>query len=171
MLPKLVETSNSQTKPVRIITVSSQFHSYGILPYNFDEIKNGKSGGYGLSKLANIHFSKELSNQLKQAGLSDKIHTYSLHPGFVSTGIWGTSNWGWYLKPIEFLFHLFLTTEEDGAATTLYCTLDDQCEKESGLYYDQCKVAEPLPSAKDETAMKELWEHSLKLTGAKWKLK
>ena len=55
-----------------------------------------------------------------------------------------------------------------GAQTTLYCTLDDKIECESGLYYSDCAVAPTLtPHAEDMEAAKKLWELSEQLTALK----
>ena len=52
-----------------------------------------------------------------------------------------------------------------GAQTTLYCTLDDKIECESGKYYSDCAVAPTLTShAEDMDQAKKLWELSEKVT-------
>jgi retinol dehydrogenase-12 len=54
-----------------------------------------------------------------------------------------------------------------GAQTTLYCTLNDTIECESGNYYSDCAIATPSAQAQDESSQKKLWELSEKLVGLK----
>jgi retinol dehydrogenase 12 len=63
---------------------------------------------------------------------------YSLHPGLVPTGITRCTdktvfpgvNYFWYIYT-----RLFCNTVEQGAQTTIYCSVDEKIANESGLYY------------------------------------
>jgi NAD(P)-dependent dehydrogenase (short-subunit alcohol dehydrogenase family) len=78
----------------RIVTVASTAHSFGELNFqnlNYDaEAREERSysswGAYGQSKLANILFTKGLSDELKEAGSG--IKAVSLHPGVIGTNLW-----------------------------------------------------------------------------------
>ena len=48
---------------------------------NYEKRSYDKTGAYGQGKLANVLFTKELHNKVKDHG----IKTYSLHPGWIST--------------------------------------------------------------------------------------
>ena len=66
------------------------------------------------------------------------------------------------------IFKWVSKTPYHGAQTTLYCTLDDKIECESGKYYSDCAVAPTLtPHAEDMVAAKKLWELSEQLTAIK----
>lgn len=59
----------------------------------------------------------------------------------------------------------FIKTPEQGAQTSIHCCVDENAGKETGLYYAECKVKEPLIHAKNEEDAKRLWEVSCKLVG------
>ena len=64
---------------------------------------------------------------------------------------------GWLIK-----------TPFHGAQTTLYCTLEDKIECESGNYYSDCDAAPTRqPQAEDKEAAKKLWELSEEIVGLK----
>ena len=112
----------------RVITVSSSAHLLGTLYFTNINLTNGAYGrleAYTQSKLANILFTRELARRL---GPESTVHTYSLHPGVVSTEL------GRHLYDMSLLKWLFLTPEQ-GAQTSLYCALDESLAKETGQYY------------------------------------
>ncbi len=109
---------------------------------------------YGVSKLANVLFARELSRRTKPSILS-----FSLHPGVVATDVWREVPWG-----VRHVMKLFMLTNEDGARTTLHCALSDDVKDKSGRYFDKSKekkanplVEGPLPA--------ELWERTAAWTG------
>jgi hypothetical protein len=53
-----------------------------------------------------------------------------------------------------------MLTTADGAKTSLYCATSEEVSGQSGLYYDECQVAEPNPLALDAALAKQLWEKS-----------
>ena len=82
-------------------------------------------------------------------------HVHKKIPGFLAWCCIPIGNW-------------VIKTPYHGAQTTLYCTLDDKIECESGLYYSDCAVAPTLtPHAEDMEAAKKLWELSEQLTALK----
>uniref|UniRef100_A0A0A9Z186 Retinol dehydrogenase 11 n=1 Tax=Lygus hesperus TaxID=30085 RepID=A0A0A9Z186_LYGHE len=151
--------------PARIVNVSSLAHALAN-SMEYDDINLKKSyspvSAYGRSKLANVLFTKELARKLRGTGVT----VYCLHPGVVSTELtrhldsaflWG-ARWvydtlgGWFRKTVE-----------EGAQTTLHCSLDEQAGRETGLYYDDCQVAPTTKYALDESMAHELWERSLQM--------
>jgi hypothetical protein len=59
---------------------------------------------------------------------------------------------------------MFMKTNEEGAATSIYCATAPELASESGRYYDDEKEREPAPLAKDEALAKELWRRSVEWT-------
>lgn len=116
LFQRIKETSSVESVPCRIVNVSSKAHLFNS-KYDWDAIKMGSGGGYGLSKLAQIHFTRQLAIQIEKAGLKDKIHVYALHPGVVSTNIWKAVPW--ILSPLAWVAKKFMISEEEGASTTL----------------------------------------------------
>ena len=75
---------------------------------------------------------------------------------------------GWVLCCIKPIFNFVLKTPFYGAQTTLYCTLEDKIECESGRYYSDCASASTRTRhAEDMDAAKKLWELSEKIVGLK----
>lgn len=167
----LLDMLESSGPGSRIVTVSSLAHrrgfNFNISDLMMDERPYDKWEQYGNSKLANILFTKELSNQLKGSGVT----TYSLHPGVIATELGRSLN-----SPIEMLFGLIqytplrfiMKTIPEGAQTTICCAVSDAVADESGEYYADCARSPLLiPQANDAQLAKELWDVSMVLTGLK----
>ncbi|CAH0406108.1 unnamed protein product [Chilo suppressalis] len=158
------------SKPARIVTVSSRAHiRYGI---NLDDINYktrpySAAEAYSQSKLANILFSKELASKLKEHNI-DGVNTYTLHPGVVKTELGRHLNeslfWG-ARKIIGFILAPFMKSSELGAQTTIYCSVDEKCAEETGLYYSDCAAVKPSNSALSDEKAKKLWNISAELVG------
>jgi len=167
VMPLIRKSSASGHHP-RIVIVSSMGHLMARQGINFEDVNYDTDfntmKAYGISKLANVLHAKELANRLNNTGIS----VYVLHPGAVNTELSRHIHkkipsfiaccmipfFGWIIKSP---FH--------GAQTTLYCTLDDKIECESGKYYSDCAVAPTLTShAEDMDQAKKLWELSEKVT-------
>ncbi|KAF2896590.1 hypothetical protein ILUMI_09592 [Ignelater luminosus] len=165
LLPKIIKST-----PARIVNVSSLAHIGGYI--NFDDLNFEKRSysailAYTQSKLANILFTKELASRLKDANI-EAVTVYSLHPGVIATDLgrhldefcfWG-AQWC-FLK----VMGMFIKTPEQGAQTTIYCAVDENAAKETGLYYAECEVTEPSAKAKNMRDAEKLWSISLKLVG------
>lgn len=93
---------------------------------------------------------------------------YSLHPGVVATELGRHLKdtvfvgfvWAW-----QYLFKPFAKTPLEGAQTTIYCAVDDQCANETGLYYSDCKPKAVGRNASNSEDAQRLWNESLKLVG------
>lgn len=58
-----------------------------------------------------------------------------------------------------------MKTPEQGAQTTIYCAVDENAAKESGLYYSDCAVKVPSKNAQNAEDAKKLWDVSWKIVG------
>ena len=155
LLTKLLLERIQQSAPARIVTVASRAHTrVAALDWEAVRKKTATPAAlkeYGVSKLANVLFSAELSRRLEGTG----VNTYALHPGVVATDVWRSVPW-----PFDRLIKLFMISIEEGALTTLHCALSEEAGRETGLYYDKQK---PRPASKlgqDSALAKELWERS-----------
>jgi len=158
LLDKIVESS-----PSRIVNIASGAHSI-VNRMNFDDLNSENSFKtmrvYGQSKLANILFTKKLSNLIKNTGVTVNC----LHPGFVSTSI-GKQN-----KSIigNLLFNLarpFARTSKKGAETSIYLCSSPEVSDISGEYFFDCKIKETSEGAKNLSDADKLWKISSDLTG------
>ncbi|KAH1030019.1 hypothetical protein HUJ05_003159 [Dendroctonus ponderosae] len=97
----------------------------------------------------------------------DNVTTYSLHPGVIRTelGRHMRSTYGSVASFIWSLFSWAVKTPEQGAQTTIYCSVDEKCANESGLYYAECAVKTPSQAASNKEDAKRLWIESLRLVG------
>ena len=65
------------------------------------------------------------------------VNVYALHPGVIDTelGRHVEKSHPWLAIWFLPLVKLFIKTPVQGAQTTLYCSLDEKCANETGLYY------------------------------------
>ena len=157
LLDKLKQTENS-----RVINVASGAHQF-VKDMNFDDLQSEKTFKplqvYGQSKLANILFTKSLSEKLLNSGVTVNC----LHPGFVSTGI-GSNNKGiWNL--LMFLAKPFAKKSNKGAETSIYLCASPAVKNISGEYFVDCSVEKVSEAANDPKQAEKLWDISVELAG------
>jgi NAD(P)-dependent dehydrogenase (short-subunit alcohol dehydrogenase family) len=148
-------------KPARIVNVSSKAHR-GAEGIDWEALRKATASTtgvpeYGVSKLCNVLFTKELARG--RAG--DGVHSYALHPGVIASDVWRQVPW-----PIRPLMKLFMKTTEEGAQTSIHCATSPEVASDDGRYYDDCKEAPVNPLADDAELAKQLWEKSEEWTRA-----
>ena len=157
LLDKLKEGATS-----RIINVSSGAHAF-VKGFNFDDVNSLKEYKpfkvYGYSKLANILFTKKLSQFLE----NENIIVNCLHPGVVGTGF-GQNN-GVFSKILFNLSKPFMRSSEKGAETSIYLCSSPDVSDVSGQYFYNCKIAKTTSWANKQEDADRLWDLSKELTG------
>jgi NAD(P)-dependent dehydrogenase (short-subunit alcohol dehydrogenase family) len=155
LLTELLLDRLRRSAPARIVTVASRAHRrVRNLDWNALRAATKTRSAlheYGVSKLANVLFSAELGRRLAGSGVT----TYSLHPGVVASEVWRAVPW-----PVQPVIKLFMLSTEEGARTTLHCATAAELAAQTGLYYDQCRVARPAGLALDAALASELWQRS-----------
>jgi NAD(P)-dependent dehydrogenase (short-subunit alcohol dehydrogenase family) len=150
LLPRMREST-----PARIVNVSSKAH-YRAKDIPFAALREPTRSPtgmpeYGVSKLCNVLFTKELARGRAGKGIT----SYALHPGVIASEIW---------REVPRIFRplvtMFMKTVEQGAESTLYCATSPVCAEEDGLYYDECRAVRPSRAAEDAALAKELWQKS-----------
>tara|TARA_E500000331_G_scaffold2840_1_gene2960 strand:+ start:67 stop:918 length:852 start_codon:yes stop_codon:yes gene_type:complete len=148
--------------PSRIINVSSGAHAF-VRGFNFDDVNSLKEYKpfkvYGYSKLANILFTKKLSQVLE----NENIIVNCLHPGVVGTGF-GQNN-GIFSKILFNLTKPFMRSSEKGAETSIYLCSSPDVSDVSGQYFYNCKIAKTTSWANNQEDAERLWDLSKELTG------
>lgn len=139
----------------RIVNVASAAHHF-VRNMGFDDL-HAEQGyktfrEYGRSKLANILFTRSLSQRL--AGYPVTVN--SLHPGAVSTSL-GTQNGGVMSKILPLILKPFFRSPEKGAETSIYLCSSDEVAGVTGEYFVDCKPVRPKPWARDDEAAARLW--------------
>ena len=174
----------SVTPQSRVINVSSRAHTRNekmkspLVPdfgdYFFDNMKNeeySRARVYNTSKLANVLFTKGLDRHIKKNGLDMK--TASLHPGVIRSEFWRDmglfATYGYYLfLPVIFTV---LKSENEGAQTTLHCSLMPFKQLESGGYYSDCGLISASTEGENEHNIDRSWKMTIerlkRITGEK----
>ncbi|MEH6583401.1 MAG: SDR family NAD(P)-dependent oxidoreductase [Halioglobus sp.] len=160
LLPLLKQTGHDVGE-ARVVNVVSQLHSRGSNELLFDSNRHYESWqAYGLSKLALIHFTRELDRRL---GSSDNIKSFSLHPGGKSgtytnvadRGLEGHALLGFIRKLGAPLEKLFMASAQEGAQTQILCAT--AAEAISGCYYVNCEPTEASADSNNPEAAERLW--------------
>jgi NAD(P)-dependent dehydrogenase (short-subunit alcohol dehydrogenase family) len=136
--------------PSRIVNVAS----LGQHPIDFDDVMITKnysgSRAYAQSKLAQIMFTIDLAEELKDSGVT----VNSLHPAtYMNTTMVHAGG----ITPIS--------TVEQGGAAILHLVSGDDVAGKSGLFFNGMHEAKANPQAYDVAARKRLRALSLELTG------
>ena len=161
LLTNLLLDLLKKSDAARVVVVASKMAK--ISTTNFDDInyENNRYSpypAYARSKLANILFVSELSRRME----GTNVTTYSVHPGVVKTELYRDQRA--ITKAFMWPARFFMKTPEQGAATTLYCALEQGIEENSGRYFAGKKV-ESLPvKYTDKELAAKLWEMSEKMT-------
>ncbi|GBP12925.1 Retinol dehydrogenase 14 [Eumeta japonica] len=167
LLPRIKNST-----PARIVTVSSKAHTRNNVKFDDVNYKNHPYNAleaYSRSKLANVLFSIELAKKLKEHNIQD-VNTYSLHPGVIKTELGRHLNDTLFKgaqSMIGFMAGPFMKNPTQGAQTTIYCSVDEKCANETGLYYSDCEVRSPSQNALNDETAKMLWDMSAELVGLK----
>lgn len=160
LLTNLLLPALESGAPARVVTVASDSH-FRARGIDFDAVRQptrNRTGlpEYAVSKLANVLFSRELARRQPER----RVTTYALHPGTVASDIWRNVPW-----PVRPLMRAFMSTEEEGARTTLHCATHPELAGETGLYYAERAPKPPSRAARDDALAAELWRRSAAWTG------
>ena len=151
-----------KSAPSRVVTVASEAHRRGG-QLDFSDLMSERDysiiGAYGRSKLANIHFARELARRL--AGT--RVTSNCLHPGVIASGF--AKNDRGVVAFFAKLAAPFLLTPEQGARTSVYCASAKELEAVTGKYFNNCKEHRTAREGDDAAVAKKLWEVSEKLVG------
>ena len=161
-LTKLFINNMKDNSPSRIINVVSDEFKKGQLDFkNLQGLKQfNNMSAYRNANLALMYFTKELSNLLKDTGVT----VNAANPGLTATNLWQNVfpyNWKitWFLlSPYSYMFW---KSSSMGAETSYYCALDRDLSNVTGKYFKDCKEKE-FPELDDEVGRK-LWAVSERL--------
>ena len=168
VLTNLLLKALANGAPARVVNVSSSAHwmfaKMDFEDINYEKRSYDKMGAYGQSKLANVLFSKELHNKVKDHGIT----TYSLHPGWISTELvrHDTS----FILINVIVGSLYARTPVQGAQTSIYCAVEEGLEKHSGGYFSNCTLSTASADGQNDGYAKKLWELSEEITDTKFPL-
>lgn len=162
LLPKIQSSGSG----CRILNVSSCLHMFGAIHEDLNLEKTYTPfRAYAQSKLANILFTKELARRLKEAHIYG-INVYALHPGVITTELgrhFSTTVFPGASTIFQSILRPILKNPEQGAQTTIYCSVAEQAANETGLYYRECGVATPQSQAQNNQIAEDLWNRTCQL--------
>ncbi|XP_054152563.1 retinol dehydrogenase 11-like [Oppia nitens] len=147
-----------QSTRARVINVSSSYHKVGKIHFDNIMLANGAydpTDAYTQSKLAQVLATREMARRL---GDDSTVMCYALNPGIVKTELQK------YAFSNDIMRNMLFLTPEMGCQTTLYCTLEESLDNESGFYYDNCKREDSFVKHADNMDdAKMLWQLSCEL--------
>jgi NAD(P)-dependent dehydrogenase (short-subunit alcohol dehydrogenase family) len=164
LLTQLLLDRLEASAPARIVNVASSAHTSGKIDFADLQGEKKYSGlkAYSQSKLANIMFTYALARRLNGKGVTANC----LHPGVVATGF-GHNTPG-LVKTLVSLARPFLTTPQQGAATSIYLATSPDVAGVSGKYFAKSKPTASTPLSADVAAQERLWTISEQQTGARY---
>lgn len=141
--------------PARIINISSQVHSSGVV--DFADLQAERSYRptqvYANTKLMNVLFTFELARRLADTAVTANC----LHPGVVDT------NLGRDYSGLPRSVSRGGLSWAEGARTSLYLATAPEAEDVTGRYFRDEREARPSTTSQDETLARRLWEVSAEL--------
>lgn len=147
-----------KSAPSRVIIVSSTYHRFGTI--NDLNTPHSYVRTYCDSKLCNVLFSNELARRLDGTGVSVNC----LHPGHVNTSFYRAT----VLEKLRSLIlYSFFKNPVEGAQTSIYLAVSDECDQETGKYFVDCKEGLMGLKARNEELAANMWELSEKMVGLK----
>ena len=156
----ITERLRGQLNPAggRIVSTSSTAHNWAKL--DFTDLQATKRystmGAYGLSKLCNILWTRELARRLAGTGVTANC----LHPGGVATNF-GHNNR--LIKIVTTLGKRFMLTPTQGADTLIWLASSPDVTGKTGGYWSKRNLTEPSATAQDDAAAVKLWDESVRI--------
>jgi NAD(P)-dependent dehydrogenase (short-subunit alcohol dehydrogenase family) len=164
LLTHLVLDKLKKSKQGRIINLSSEGHKMGKFdPDNFNAEKGyGSVKQYCFTKLCNLYFTYCLAEKLQ----GTNITVNAVHPGVVKSGFGSDLDKG-LLKPIFSIARLFMITNEQGAATSVFLASDPGVSKITGKYFKNSKETRTNSLTHNQSNQQILWDYSVEKVGLK----
>jgi NAD(P)-dependent dehydrogenase (short-subunit alcohol dehydrogenase family) len=158
LLTNLLLDTLKKSSPSRIINVASAAHKRAKM--NFDDLqseyrKYSLFGVYGISKLAEILFTYELSRKLEDT----EVTSNAVHPGVVNTNLGRDQS-----KFSQWFARKFFKSPEEGAKTSIYLASSPEVEGVTGKYFINNNPAKSSDESYNIENAKRLWDISKKLT-------
>ncbi|KAI1361955.1 NAD(P)-binding protein [Xylaria arbuscula] len=146
LLLPVLEATTKLSPDVRVVTVSSATELRAPEDvYNFEQLKTTcpdlhTTTRYGISKLANLHYSSALARHYEASG----IKFICTHPGAANTNLHRDSN-GFFLRLFLHAAIPFLPSAETGALNQIWATVSPDA-RNGGLY---APVGKPWSTSKN----------------------
>ncbi|MDX1797232.1 MAG: SDR family oxidoreductase [Candidatus Lokiarchaeia archaeon] len=161
LLTNLLLDILKKSAPSRIINVASAAHKRAKIDFEDLQSKNKKYrlfSAYGISKLAEILFTYELSRKLE----GTKVTANAVHPGVVATNLGRDQS-----KFSQWVAKKFFKSPEEGAQTSIYLTSSSEVEGITGKYFINKEQRESSIESYNKENAERLWKICEEMTGLK----
>ncbi|MFX1452107.1 MAG: SDR family oxidoreductase [Promethearchaeota archaeon] len=152
LLTNLLIDIIKKSAPSRIINVTSAAHKRAKIDFKDLQSEHKKYRlftVYGISKLAEILFTYELSRKLEGTGVT----VNAVHPGLVNTNLGRDQS-----KFSQWFARKFFQSPEEGAKTSIYLASSPNIEGVTGKYFVNKEPRESSEESYNEEYAKKLWE-------------
>ena len=164
LLTQLLLERIIRSAPARIVNVASIAHRRASM--NFDDLFYERGyflmKAYGRSKLGNVLYTRLLAQKLAGTGVT----VNSLHPGAVDTEIWSAAP-AWTKPLIAILRKFAFISAEEGGRRIVQLVASPELSGTTGQYFENGRIVDPAPRARDDALARRLWQESERLTGLK----
>jgi NAD(P)-dependent dehydrogenase (short-subunit alcohol dehydrogenase family) len=162
LLTNLLWDRLTQSRPARVVTVSSNAQAQGRI--DFDDLQGERSysgaRAYSQSKLANVLFTYELARRLP----ASSVTANALHPGLTRTAF-GAEDPAGIQRRLVPLLRPFMQTPAQGAATSVHLASAPELAQVTGQYFANRKPRRSSKASYDQATAARLWQVSAELVG------
>ena len=164
LLTQLLLERIIRSAPARIVNVASIAHRRATMDFDDLFYERGYSlvKAYGRSKLGNVLYTRLLAQKLAGTGVT----VNSLHPGAVDTGIWSAAP-AWMKPLIAILRRFAFISAEEGGRRIVQLVAGPELSGTTGQYFENGRIVDSAPRARDDALARRLWQESERLTGLK----
>ncbi len=159
LLTNLLLDLLKKSAPSRIINVASAAHKRAKIDFDDLQSENKKYrlfSVYGVSKLAEILFTYELSRKLEGSGVTAN----AVHPGVVNTNLGRNQS-----KFSQGFSRAFFKSPEKGAETSIYLASSPEVEGITGKYFINKEQRQSSEESYNEEHAMRLWKILAEMTG------
>jgi NAD(P)-dependent dehydrogenase (short-subunit alcohol dehydrogenase family) len=159
ILTNLLVDILKKSAPSRIINVTSAAHKRAKINFEDLQIENKKYrlfSVYGVSKLAEMLFTYELSRRLEGTGIT----VNAVHPGVVNTNLGRDQS-----KFSQWFAKAFFKSPEKGAETSIYLASSSEVEGITGKYFINKEPRQSSEESYNEEDAERLWKITAEMTG------
>ncbi|MFX1594382.1 MAG: SDR family oxidoreductase [Promethearchaeota archaeon] len=159
LLTNLLLDVLKKSAPSRIIIVTSAAHKRAKIDFSDLQSENKKYSlfkVYGISKLAEMLFTYELSRRLEGSG----VIANAVHPGVVNTNLGRDQS-----KFSQAFAKAFFKSPEKGAETSIYLASSPGVVGITGKYFINKEPRQSSEESYNKEKAKQLWEISERMTG------
>ncbi len=161
LLTNLLLDVLKKSAPSRVINVASAAHKRAKIDLDDLQSENKKYrlfSVYGISKLAEVLFTYELSRRLEGTGVTAN----TVHPGVVNTNLGRDQS-----KFSQWFARKFFKSPEEGAQTSIYLASSSEVEGITGKYFVNKQLKESSEESYNEEYAKKLWQTAEEMTKLK----